>query len=195
MGIRLLVLTSGYVEDASMAPLFFVFEGEQEFATVREALTDLAHALLDKYQIDQNRDDPRFRWCCRQTKLKNPAATHCTGATFCKQSLTPRGVYFDAFESWIWELHGKTAGSWGAADTGLWWPWVDFYDALGMVKSSAVIFEKAEKWLTLSIDPARLEDPEKATYATWFETNGKHYDWNDFALSAKIGSDPENFNG
>ncbi len=161
--IRALALNFGYVEMGKAASLLMVYQGEAEFKTAREALIDLANSFYRKFKYDCPADTLE-RACCRTFYRSNPDATYCAK---CGSRVAITGIDMEAFTNYLYDLAGGCSDDWGGEECGSWWPWNSFLQVAPHYRSVAEIRENSEHWIAKAVDPACMEEQDRASYAEW----------------------------
>lgn len=186
MNLRFIVMTCGYVENASTSVLIYQcgFSGKSGYSSYREAITDLALDLYSKFydehlSIYENRYSRSVKDCCRKVLIDNKEAKYCSE---CGSQISDKKFLYDEFKEYVSNLHCTTCDSYGDAEYAagrnlIWWPyWTN--DFIGAPKEEVIyIAESAEQVLLDALLDAKpeLKDPDEDTYESDFPSDWERF--------------------
>ena len=164
--LRFIVMSCGYVEDASTSVLIYQCEffGNPGYTSYKEAITDLALDMYGKFYDDylsvyENRYGNDVKECCRQALIANKTAKFCSG---CGRQILNKEFHYHQFMEYVFNLHSSTCDSYGEAEWAAgkdlhWWPWgTDRF--IGAPKEDVIyIAENAEVILLAALLDAKPE--------------------------------------
>ena len=180
MAFRFIVMTTGYVENASTAFLAYQCEffGNSGYDNYKDAITDLALDMYAKFYDEhlstyQNRYSSEVRDCCRNSLIANKDAEFCSK---CGDRIVNKKFDADAFMEHISNLMGSTCDSYGNAEQTstrdmTWWPYGSNF--IGAPKEDIIhLAENGEVILLLALLDAKPElrsDQDDETLEITFE--------------------------
>lgn len=161
-----IVMGAGFAESATAGVLVYSCEyfGNPGYATMKEAITDLALDLYSKYYDDvlsvyQRRYSGGLKDCCLKTIVGSKTAKFCSE---CGGKITDKKFDTEEFESYIQDLSTSTIDSYGDAENTstrdlTWWPY-DVADLIGAPKEEVIyIAEHAQAILCAALLDAKPE--------------------------------------
>jgi hypothetical protein len=177
---RFIVMTFGFAEDASVAPLIYQYQRGAGLASMKSAITSLALDLYAKYREDsQYQLYQKTKQCCKQTLNSTQHAKFCMecGSRLVFPSFSP-----DDFMSYIKELRSTTFDSYGemdgTADRDFDWTPCWTRDFIGAPKEEVIyIAECAERVLVVALLEA---NPELLPEKQWVYWSSISTDWGKF---------------
>jgi hypothetical protein len=169
--IRYVALTMGYVESGTITSLLLENQTGCEIKDAKTALQHIAAGLFQKYLYDHEYSlEPTNypRECCK-TLLKKKRTPKFCGE--CGARLIAEAIDREDYESWIYELTGKCADSYGEDIHG-WWPWVSVADVVDTQPGElVVIHQNAEKLMVALLEPEMVHEKYMKTIKLWQEQN------------------------
>jgi len=179
-------MTAGFAEEAATSVLIYQcgFFGNPGYTTYKEAITDLALDLYNKYydlrlSVYKFRYSSRIKDCCRKELIAAKKACFCNT---CNQEIVDEPFVEDEFMDYIRKLHNTTCDTYGEAESTsrrdmTWWPWWT-NDFIGASKDEIIhIPENAEQVLCAALLEAK---PELATNDPDWDFSDT--DWNGFKI-------------
>jgi hypothetical protein len=187
MNLRFIVMTTGYVENASTAVLIYQcrFFGRGGFSSYKEAITELATDMYGKFYDDhlsiyENRYGRDVKKCCREVLIADKNAKFCST---CGSQISDKEFDAQEFMEYVCGLMNTTCDSYGEAEWTsqkehmAWWPyWVGEF--IGAPKEEVIYMaENAEVTLLAALLEAKPELKNDSAD----DVNETHWgDWDDF---------------